>query len=455
LGEGKAMNREDIQKLLGGYATGTLTPEEQQVLFDAAIEDQEIFDLIAKEQPLHDLLGDPAARAELLAALDRPHLRWWQRWQVQAGAAVALAGLVTGVIVMRRPSPGPILTAEFKAPPAVPQPLSENRTPVPAATPGESLRSIPATRHVEPRTSGSGSSALARKADQPEELRAKKESDAEQLPKVATEPPPPPVRAASPPIAPPVSGRQMEQQVQVLASQSPAPSQQTQQAQDALAPGAPPQSAANFQNARSLFYGTQLTDALKDQSANQLSESSQDKQKAAAPKSARAVGVTTGALAGATKMFSSPPAANLGVRIEVLRRLPGGAFTSADPENLNGNDTVKLRLTPNDDGFLTVLENVNVKGGATGPVKSGPALRMVPFEVDVPPPGRSETREFVVQFTRQAGIGGVGGYLNPADQRRLDQASFTDRDEKATYVASKTANPTAQQIVQPITLRYK
>ena len=32
------MNREDIQKLLGGYATGTLTPEEQQTLFDAAIE---------------------------------------------------------------------------------------------------------------------------------------------------------------------------------------------------------------------------------------------------------------------------------------------------------------------------------------------------------------------------------------------------------------------------------
>ena len=38
------MNREDIQKLLGGYATGTLTPEEQQALFSAALEDQELFD---------------------------------------------------------------------------------------------------------------------------------------------------------------------------------------------------------------------------------------------------------------------------------------------------------------------------------------------------------------------------------------------------------------------------
>jgi hypothetical protein len=434
------MNREDIQKLLGGYATGTLTPEEQQALFEAALDDQEIFDLIAKEQPLHDLLGDPAARAELLAALDRPHVRWWQRWQVQAGAAVALAGLVTGVIVMRQPATRPVLTAEFKT---TPPPLTEVPAAVPETTP---------TRPAEPRTSGSGSSALARKADLPAELRAKKEADVEQLSKVATESAAPPVPAAAPVIAPPVSGRQT-QQIQVLqAPQGPAPSQQAQQTQDALAQAAPAQSAANFQNARSMFYGTQLTGALKDQAANVLAEASADKQKSAAPERARSMGAVSGVLPGAAKMLNSPAAANLGVRIDVLRKLPSGAFINTDPENLNGNDTVKLRVTPNDSGVLTVLENVNVKGGAAGLVKTGPASRMIPFEVELPPPGRSGTREFLVQFTRQAG---VGGYMNVADQRRLDQASFTDRDEKATYVASKTANPTAQQIAKPITLKYK
>ena len=64
------MSREEIHKLLGGYATGTLTPEEQEALFAAALEDQELFDALAKEQPLHDLLRDPAARAQLLAALE-------------------------------------------------------------------------------------------------------------------------------------------------------------------------------------------------------------------------------------------------------------------------------------------------------------------------------------------------------------------------------------------------
>ena len=61
------MNREDIQKLLGGYATGTLTPEEQQALFAAALEDQEIFDALGREQALRDLLRDPSAKAQLLA----------------------------------------------------------------------------------------------------------------------------------------------------------------------------------------------------------------------------------------------------------------------------------------------------------------------------------------------------------------------------------------------------
>lgn len=64
------MRREDIRKLLGGYATGTLTAEERQALFEAALDDQELFDALAKEQPLRELLEDPAARARLLAALD-------------------------------------------------------------------------------------------------------------------------------------------------------------------------------------------------------------------------------------------------------------------------------------------------------------------------------------------------------------------------------------------------
>src|SRR5664279_121709 len=89
------MSPEDIKKLLGGYATGTLTTEEQQALFAAALEDQELFDALAREQSLRDLLRDPAARAELLSARDTPGRRgggFWQWLRRPAGAGLATAG---------------------------------------------------------------------------------------------------------------------------------------------------------------------------------------------------------------------------------------------------------------------------------------------------------------------------------------------------------------------------
>ena len=84
------MRPEDIRKLLGGYATGTLTALERQALFEAALDDQELFDALAKEQPLRDLLEDPAARAQLLAALDHGPLPWprrFEQWLWFAGQA--------------------------------------------------------------------------------------------------------------------------------------------------------------------------------------------------------------------------------------------------------------------------------------------------------------------------------------------------------------------------------
>ena len=63
------MNRNDIRKLVGGYATGTLTDAERKALFEAAMEDQTLFDAIADEGVLKEVLDDPRARAYLLEAL--------------------------------------------------------------------------------------------------------------------------------------------------------------------------------------------------------------------------------------------------------------------------------------------------------------------------------------------------------------------------------------------------
>ncbi|HWQ52725.1 MAG TPA: hypothetical protein VN442_03510, partial [Bryobacteraceae bacterium] len=97
------MNRREVEKLLGGYATGTLTDEEREALFAAALEDQSLFDALAREQPLRDLLAEPAARAHLISVLgeERPPLgvriaAWLRRPQaiaLAAGAAVALVAV--------------------------------------------------------------------------------------------------------------------------------------------------------------------------------------------------------------------------------------------------------------------------------------------------------------------------------------------------------------------------
>jgi hypothetical protein len=62
---------EEISKLLGGYATGTLTEKERNLLFSAALEDQELFNLLADEEVLRELLEEPVTRQILLEELQR------------------------------------------------------------------------------------------------------------------------------------------------------------------------------------------------------------------------------------------------------------------------------------------------------------------------------------------------------------------------------------------------
>ena len=51
------MTNEEIQKLLGGYATNTLTEAERKVLFEAALDNQELFNAMQQEEALKDLLS--------------------------------------------------------------------------------------------------------------------------------------------------------------------------------------------------------------------------------------------------------------------------------------------------------------------------------------------------------------------------------------------------------------
>jgi hypothetical protein len=210
---------EDVRKLLGGYATGTLTAAEQEALLAAALEDQELFDALMKEEAVRDVLQDPVSKAALLAALEQPPARpaWWH-WRPLIGA-VAMAGIALGAVAvwratrekaapvtvaqeMKQPAPPPVMTAPLARdlkiePPAPSKPVAKARVA------SESKKVSPESRRevdkVAEATSKDGASGIAGAA----------------------------------PSAAPVAPPPVQQRVQVQAAAPPAPMAQQQISQSA------------------------------------------------------------------------------------------------------------------------------------------------------------------------------------------------------------------------------
>ena len=211
------MNREDIGKLLGGYATGTLTAEEREALMAAALDDQTLFDALADEQALRDLLADPAARAHLLAALgeSRPGLAarlaaWWRKPAVMALAASVMAGAValTVMRMSRPPVPDrPVQVALVRQPP-----LPEAAAPPAAAAPPPASVAAIAPAPEKP---------LA--AKRKERHAAEPEPVPRQFRDMRPPPPPPPAMAPPPPPAASAEGTaKLEARADKLAAPPPA-----------------------------------------------------------------------------------------------------------------------------------------------------------------------------------------------------------------------------------------
>lgn len=97
------MPDDDLEKLLGGFAADTLTPEEKQRLYDTALHDQQLFDLFADEQALKELLTDPVVRERLLRSLrettstDDEGIASWFGW-FRRPAGLAWAGGLVGAL---------------------------------------------------------------------------------------------------------------------------------------------------------------------------------------------------------------------------------------------------------------------------------------------------------------------------------------------------------------------
>jgi hypothetical protein len=434
------MNREEIQKLLGGYATGTLTPEEEQALFAAALDDQELFDALGREQALRDLLRDPAAKAELLAALDAPErggFLAWLRRPVVAGLAVAGVAAISAVSVWQATRSKPaaqVMVAELK----MPEPKETIAAPVPVA--------VPKVKQVTP--SAAPSTPLRRKEDirrtdevatlrdaSADEKRAQPMKDA-----VSAANAPVPAAAPTPPPPPPPALAQQRvantaDTVEVTANAAGAqPAQMQAAAEDSLSKTAEKLTG----DARSLFYGNAFARA-----GNALGAGVAGGALTAPQASSTSLRVANGTVV--KKESAAAPTSILGVRVSVLR----GAEEAAVSTVLDPGESVRLRVMPNADGFLYVAVG---EGKNWRMVASGPAERLKAFDTPTLPYTGSGPKQVYVMLSR------VAQTLSPKSLPGLARTNMVEtaaEQDRATYVVAKLQSAAPQQVVQAITLTYR
>jgi hypothetical protein len=391
------MSREEIQKLLGGYATDTLSESERRALFEAALEDQELFDTLAKEQALRDVLREPAARRQLLEALGPARepfgTRAW-RWLRQpvglaAAGSVAAMLIVAGVVLRRTSSPAPekVLVAQ------VPQPPAEQAAPA--------------------------------KVFQPPPPRAQK---------TAPLPAPPVIRERAaitgrPPVPAPVA--------------QPVPPAPTEQTQAVLAEPAAPlavASALQREDEARRLYDRQSVENLTIRTADMVQAQAKPKRPNGAP---------------------SPLASNLGLRYSLLVRGSDGAYAPARLETVfHVGDEVRLRLEPNDTGYVYLFQRDSTGGlrlaftqrvqrGQASELPAGGALRY-------DEPGR---KQLLLVFSRrpQPELAGLGtpeldALASGARSHILQAAASSD---ESAYVVDARLQPAEQKVAFEITLEYR
>jgi hypothetical protein len=440
------MTREQVRKLLGGYAAGTLTEAEETALFEAALEDQELFNELGREQALRDLLSDPAARAHLLAALDEPRPAWGQRaarWIL--GNAVGLAAVACFVTVggyvawLARDMQKPRIIAEVTEPVRI-----EVTDSAPSESSGQAVRKF-------------DSESLKRKIPRPAQAPAPPSI----APRRAAAPLPSLLASAMPSAPPPQpapAAPEGRREVEVVAQ-----SMQFQGDLQTLAAMPRPGAAGGALSFRASAAAEERPEAAAKNEARQADASLEASQKAAGSGggvgSGRGGGVGSGkgsgpraGVAGSAAMPSAvirtrtsfgPP-----VRYRILRKRPNGAFEPTLSASLSVGDVVKLSIEPNDSGFLTVIEV-----GSDQPLFSGTTERTGVVTTPEIQLSGSGPKQFRVVFTRDRSSAGYAGSSAAPAELGAGRVSADIGGQGVVYSVNSNGSPSG--VTFTVTLTWK
>lgn len=417
------MSEHELEQLLGGFAAGTLTADEQQRLYAAALQDQRLFDALADEQGLKELLTDPAVRRRLLETLRQsvaktaePSAPWWTwfgkpaRLALAGGLAAAVLALTFGTHIFQESlerNARSVATEEpVSSSPASPS-LPQASPPPPAAAPAtnakesrgagiprakqEATREAPAKRQL---------ADSAKQAPAAQSLRATEDTRlSEDSTRMAAAPAP-----AAPAVAP---------------MPRPAPS--------ALSATA---TRASATSARARYYGN-----------------------ASSPTDAAAGARDKAAAAGSAQL--------LGVRYSFATRRSDGQNQEVSAAiAARSREPVRLVVETSVDGYLQLLQNLGSAGTRlwwppqeTGKISLKAAAR-TRVEIPMPPPAESGLLDLVLRFSPKP-----FGPLTMQEVGMLDRFSgnllietvtpdgATGAQESATYVVQSDASPVTQLAV--------
>ena len=513
------MNRQDIEKLLGGYATDSLTAEERAALFAAALEDQHLFDQLAREESLRQVLREPGARAELLSALEaraepwcRRFARWLGRPAGLASAAAALAGVTLAIVVSHQLArPKPVTVAEVRAPseymaprpqtpPAASQAFSVERDrssnlpgaagTAPAkganqASPAEPARPSavpdaaerPAVEHANRgSTPGQPRPAAAPGAPAPataEELMAARRSPAaepKELAKVRPMAVPPAAATGGGGVASGVVGGIVNapRAEEMAAAPPPMPARQKDANEVRVVSDAAAPRAMQAMDARAMFNAAPSAPSFglrQEQAETKVTtaESAPSPAQSRPPVARMRMAAPRAASAEPATAVNRVPPPYLGLRYRVLRRDPEGAFSTVDPDTVfRTGDQVRVIFEPNDAGYLYLFERETA--GAWRLLASDRVERLAAYQVPRTGAMRDQepgVRRLYAVFSRRADTA-LAGTDPAALEARLGASLLKQkpgdqqgRGDRDVYVVNAGEPSQSQQVVVEVTLTVR
>ena len=475
------MAEHELEKLLGGFAADTLTPEERRQLFTAAMQDQQLFNALADEQALKELLTDPAVRRRLLQSLNSTApapagesaswLDWFRRpanLALAGGLVTAVFAVVLGTKIYQEslkeaaqsvaneaakpatpPIPAPAATQPTPSQPAEPESKSkEAGAPAPTAAKKDVLTDKPATRErAAPSPLPQYKDADSIRKDAPERTSREKDRKQAEAPS-----------AARGNTSEGAAASADQQRAAGLPAATPEP-----KILQAPAKSSAPVASAQSVSARALFYGegTSVEAGKMPRNNERAMKAPAESETSSNPFKRKLEGLSQLSKAAGPATSATP----LGLRYSFVIKTPDGQEQEIDAAAASKNSTpIQLTLETNQDGYIQVWRNVGSantqlllpqkdSGHISQKVQTGQRQRLV-----LP----AESGTVIVRLSRVP-FGPISrqeaALLNRRSPNLLQESgtspSQTGSQEQATYVVSQDPSPTAHIAVDILLTRQQ